>query len=159
MLTDRLFTRIRKEKPQAEIVGTQTEPFGLTSASIISVARSQLWLPILKALPRTNYQHLPPYWTVMLSSGSLFFTIQMPHTMRTDPSKFFTLNETEHKKIYFGHCRGSSWHEWDGQLVMHIYTNWRNYAFILVSVVVLFTLTRRGRRFGSRIILRKCSLF
>ncbi len=93
-----------------------TAPLGVTNSMLMSKARHPFMEFTMRRLLVSNRWYVLPYWTIMLSTGPLF--VWRNYLQYPCKDQVHILTVEQHTGLYFNHTHGSSWHTWDGPIMV-----------------------------------------
>lgn len=121
-----------------------TAPVGITNSLMISKPKHPFMLYIISRLESVNGWYVLPYWTIMFSTGPLM--VWRGYTHYPCRNQVVVLSVQEINEIYFEHTHGSSWHTWDGPLMV-----WLDSHLVLVIILGFLSLS-----FTAVLLYRRC---
>lgn len=133
---DVIFANVTDVARQADIVLGATEPLGVTSSFLMAKKDHGFMDFMTKRLKSFNRWYVTPYWTVILSTGPLYLyrsTLNYPC-----PEQIYIIPAVIHTEKYLDHKHASTWHSWDGPIMIWFDRNGRKLLYALgFSIVCL----------------------
>jgi mannosyltransferase OCH1-like enzyme len=130
----------------------RTTPAGLSNDFMISTKGHPFFQMLMSRLSRFNHNYLINYLTVMLSTGSLYLSINEFYFDKTPTqSAIRIVDEVLYQSVYIWHTPGSSWHGRDARTISYIYCLIRDsppiisYSLIVTIIFILLFLLYRYR--------------
>lgn len=112
-----------------------TEPYGFSNDLIFAKPRSHFMKQVLLGLKTSNRWFYLPYLTVMLSTGSLYFTSVIEHYPKK--SDIYILPQDCYIHYCFSHLAGGSWHGFDGRIIWSIFSTSFDSDFIIIILCII----------------------
>ena len=123
-----------------------TNPFGLTNDLMMSRRHHPFFKQLMENLAAWNKWYFTPYFTVLISTGPLFVTIQYAlATIKTvsdisllDTSVYaYSYPNIPKNGFFFFHVPGSSWHSLDAKLIQTI-VQYKFATFVIIFILFLY---------------------
>ena len=144
---DEIFKNISREKPFEVMIG-EGLPVGLTNSFFAAAPKHPFMHSMIHHLNTSLGWYLTPYWSVMLSTGTLYITkIYFKYACK---DQIHILDADLHKKVYMVHEHAGHWHRWDGPIYVWIdrhlrYVMWGGILFIVAVITLVVVLRTRNR--------------
>ncbi len=134
---DNIFANTTAVAPMADIVLGATEPLGVTSSFLMAKHRHGFMRYLTERLSQYNHWYITPYWTVVLGTGPLYLF----RSTRSFPCReqIYIIPAEIHTKRYLDHKHASTWHSWDGPIMLWFDRHGKKILYILACSVVLLT--------------------
>ena len=140
---DRILQNVSSE---AEVVLGATAPVGVTSSFLMAKKNHRLLKQMTEGLPQSNRWYISPYWTVIMSTGPLY--VWRSYLNYPCNEQIHVLPYELHSRQYLDHKHASTWHSWDGPIMLFFDHHGKTLLIIAaLAVCALVILT----------IFRKCS--
>ncbi|CAF1224414.1 unnamed protein product [Didymodactylos carnosus] len=119
----------------------ETKPLGVSNDFLISTKNHPLFSRMInKTLSFWNRNFILKYLTVMLSTGSMFLTIQTyiyPKNVRILQHDLYSGYSPS---SFTWHTTGSTWHKTDGLILLFIYNKRRMILYLALGLIILWML-------------------
>ncbi len=121
-----------------------TAPVGITNSMLISKAKHPFMEFVMRRLLIVNRWYVLPYWTIMLTTGPLF--MWRDYLLYPCKEQVHVLTVEQHTKQYFNHTHGSSWHTWDGPIMVWFDNHGKMIGYfvsVAIPCVILYIILKR----------------
>jgi mannosyltransferase OCH1-like enzyme len=123
------------------LIVAKTKPVGYSNDVMFAEPKHPFFRQIIDNIPHWNNYYGTKYPTVMVSTGSLFFTHQFNQFQSKEVNSTGIISSKLYgggELSYFGHKkgRGNSWHGADTQFVFFLYKNMDSIVVLSVSIVI-----------------------
>ncbi len=125
----------------AQIVLGATPPVGVTS-SFLAAKRHHVFMRLMtQDLMSANHWYILPYWTVVLSTGPLY--VWRSYIKFPCKEQIHVIPVDLHTSVYLDHKHLSSWHSWDGSIMVWLGEHYRLLVVfvmgLLISLIIIMT--------------------
>ena len=150
------------ERANATVALPNVLPFGTGNDIIVSTPRNSFFSYAIVCLRQANKWYVTHYFTILFSTGTAYLSNRRLEYERSRSDViFYLINLKERYERYLYRESGSTWHEIDGDIIVHVYNYLYSYAFLSLFVMA-FLVLRKNKRFCSIkncLIKRACTWF
>ncbi len=135
---------LRNVSAETDTVLGATAPLGITNSMLVSKPRHPFMEFTMRRLQVANRWYVLPYWTIMLTTGPLF--VFRTYLQFPCKDQVHVLTVEEHTARFFNHTHGSSWHTWDGPIMVWFDNHGRHILYalsVIVPCAALYLLLKR----------------
>ena len=149
---DQMLKNITGGKDYGVILGAG-RPVGIGNSFMAAKAKHPFYKVMIENLSGHQGYYFTPYWTVMLSAGTLFVAKMY---MKYPCSQHIKIISAKlHNELYLSHQHASSWHQTDGKIFIWLGAHlWLVFFLVIALAIGAFILVRRHRNSSGR-TLRK----
>lgn len=145
---DRILRNVTEASSDVDVVLAATAPVGVTSSFLISKKNHPFLKRMTEGLSDANKWYLSPYWTVIVSTGPLY--VWRSHLTYPCKNQVHVLPYELHSKQYLDHKHASTWHSWDGPIMLFFDHHGKMLVLLALVITVLIMLLMLTKRCRSR---------
>ncbi len=143
-----MIKHVTNETGKADIVLGATAPMGVTSSFLVAKPLHPFMKYMTGRLRESNRWYVLPYWTVVLSTGPLY--VWKSYLNYPCRDQIHVLSVYLHTQVYLDHKHASTWHSWDGPIMVFFDHHWCA-IIIIASIVILYvSIALRHKRAKQR---------
>ena len=134
---------IKNVSTQTDSILGATAPLGVTNSMLMSKAQHPFMEFTMRRLQVVNRWYVLPYWTIMLTTGPLF--VWRNYLQYPCKEQVHILSVHQHLTVYFNHTHGSSWHTWDGPIMVWFDNDGRVILYslaVIIPCVIIYILLK-----------------